>query len=646
MSFLDRLSVRGKLLTLLLLPILGFSFFNLRETWSSLQQMRTLDHVQRGMDLSIKAGRLLHDLQRERGTTAIFLGSKGTQMQADLPGRREAVDQSLGTFEGFLNDFDTSALPPQSKTRLEEVRNELAKLGSLRQDASAMKIDARGALDAYTRIANALGLLVSSQADAIRTPGLVVLGQTYATCVTTKELAGQERGLVGAILTQNRFGEGELRLFSHLLGAQEDQLAGFLQSAPPAEQALYQERVAGPVSVEVDRIRTNLLDKAESGNFGVAPEAWFKAATARIDAFKALEDLTAQALQTRVGKLKEAAQQAFLISFVASFLVWMITFFALYRIGLRIAKPLQDLATGLSHSDLTLQLPITSQDEIGAAAGAFNTYNDRLRQVFKGLAGTSTQVASGSIQLSASAEQISATSTLIAENSGAQRAAFERIAAAVTELSASIEQVSGSINRSQQESRAAVEAVQQGTDAGGKSAAAMEDIRTAATGMVSAVRLIQDIARQTNLLSLNAAIEAAKAGTMGKGFAVVAEEVRKLAERSGAAAREIGTLIEQSNASVDEGARTVAATVQSLGIIEANIQGLASMLLEVGAAAGEQASTSAEVAQQVDNNMARVAHNATATGELARAVAEIAHTAADLAHAAEDQNHAVGQFTV
>lgn len=339
-----------------------------------------------------------------------------------------------------------------------------------------------------------------------------------------------------------------------------------------------------------------------------------------------------------------ALWRSFLVNFGISFVVWMFTLYAVYRIGQRITRPLQAMSTGLAQSDLTLELPITSQDEIGEAASAFNTYNGRLRQVFQGLAGTSNQVASGSIQLSASAEQISATSTVIAENSNAQRTAFERIAAAVTELSASIEQVSGSIHRSQQESRAAVDAVQQGTEAGGKSAEAMEDIRGATNRMVSAVRLIQDIARQTNLLSLNAAIEAAKAGAMGKGFAVVAEEVRKLAERSGAAAREIGALIEQSNASVDEGARTVAATVQSLGTIDANIQSLAAMILQVGAAADEQARTSGEVAEQVDGNMARVAHNATATGELARAVAEIARTAADLAHAAEDQNHAMGQF--
>ncbi len=344
--------------------------------------------------------------------------------------------------------------------------------------------------------------------------------------------------------------------------------------------------------------------------------------------------------------LAQAPWRAFLFNVGISFVIWVLTFIVVYRVSLWITRPVQALADGLSRSDLSLQVDVESQDEIGQAAQAFNAYNSRLRSVFQQLMGSSSSVASGATQLSATSEQMAATSASLAQNSEAQRAAFERVAAAVNELSASIEQVSGNLRRSQKESEGAVAAVAQGILAGGESAKAMEDIRAATARMVSAVRLIQDIARQTNLLSLNAAIEAAKAGSMGKGFAVVAEEVRKLAEQSGAAAREIGELIEKSNASVDRGAGMVNGTVTALGSIDANIQGLAAMILEVGAAADEQAHTSGEVAQQVEENLSRVAHTAAATIQMAQTVAEVARTAADLARVAEDQNHLVGQFKI
>lgn len=131
----------------------------------------------------------------------------------------------------------------------------------------------------------------------------------------------------------------------------------------------------------------------------------------------------------------------FLFNFGGSLLIWIVTFVAVYRISLWITQPVAALAEGMRKSDLTLQLKVESQDEIGQAALAFNTYNGKLRTVFQNMSSASASVASGATQLSASSEQMAATSSNLASNAEAQRVAFERVAAASTELSASIEQV-------------------------------------------------------------------------------------------------------------------------------------------------------------------------------------------------------------
>ena len=156
--------------------------------------------------------------------------------------------------------------------------------------------------------------------------------------------------------------------------------------------------------------------------------------------------------------------------------------------------------------------------------------------------------------------------------------------------------------------------------------------------------MIDEIAFQTNLLALNAAVEAARAGEAGKGFAVVAEEVRKLAERSGSAAKEIATLIEASDTAVAEGRGTVTQTVEVLGGIRDHIGQVTSMALEIGAALEEQARTSNEVAQQVEEGARRASENASASTQLSATVQSLAETSDRLAATADGLQALTAQF--
>jgi len=308
--------------------------------------------------------------------------------------------------------------------------------------------------------------------------------------------------------------------------------------------------------------------------------------------------------------------------------------------ALKVIRPvlggLRGMLDGMRRSDLTLSLAVTGRDEIGLTAEAFNTYNGSLREVFRTLGQQASQVASGSSELSAAAEQVSASTQEIARNAEMQRSHTDQMASAMTELNASIDMVSADAEKSRQAADSAVLAARAGATVGQGTQEAMGAVRETTEQMVTAIRVIQEIARQTNLLSLNAAIEAAKAGSMGKGFAVVAEEVRKLAERSSASAREIEGLISRSQEAVGTGEAQVRSVVDRLEGIQGEVQTAAESVSHIAQASAEQARTASEVARLVDRVAQGLSSGASASVELAATSQQVAATSTQLARVSEE----------
>jgi methyl-accepting chemotaxis protein len=314
-----------------------------------------------------------------------------------------------------------------------------------------------------------------------------------------------------------------------------------------------------------------------------------------------------------------------------------------------IHRPLEafrKVLTATAQGDLTLRCDLTTRDEFGVMALLLNEMGEKLQGTIRAIQSAVDQVASGSHQLSAASDEMARTTASIAESANVQRDGSERMAAAITELSASISEVATGASQSQRQLDETERATKHGVSSGASTTQAMADITRTAGDISRAVTVIQDIARQTNLLSLNAAIEAAKAGAMGKGFAVVAEEVRKLAERSGAAAKEIGALLQEAQDAVGKGGDTVTSTVQALETIQGNLTAFGEVVRHITQATLEQNRTGEEAARQVEQGVSEAMQTASAATQLSATTDEIARTAQSLAQLSQSLAHQTAGFRV
>jgi len=266
------------------------------------------------------------------------------------------------------------------------------------------------------------------------------------------------------------------------------------------------------------------------------------------------------------------------------------------RKGLEFAKQLAD-------GHLDVRIDVDQKDEVGALAAALTDMAERLRAVVMQVNASAESVASGSQELSASSETLSQGAT-------EQAASVEEISSSVEEMAANIRQNAENSLQTESLAKKSADDARLGGQAVTQTVDAMRQI-------VDRIGFIEEIARQTNLLALNAAIEAARAGEHGKGFAVVAAEVRKLAERSGAAAGEIGQLSTASLA-VAEKAGTMLATIVP------DIERTSELVQEISAACREQTTGADQVNKAIQQLDQVIQQNASASEETASTSEELA----------------------
>jgi methyl-accepting chemotaxis protein len=334
-----------------------------------------------------------------------------------------------------------------------------------------------------------------------------------------------------------------------------------------------------------------------------------------------------------------------------------------FFISRMLTKPLNRavlVANAISEGNLQVTITATSEDEVGRLMSAMKTMDERLKEVLSETKSAADSLASSSQELSANSEQMS-------KGVGEQANRASLIATASEEMSRTVITVarnaSAMADSAVETTRIAhegetivarsVEEVKGIADTVHDSSHLMASLGERSKHIGDIVEVIKDIADQTNLLALNAAIEAARAGEQGRGFAVVADEVRKLAERTSQATTEIGAMIgaiqrevEKAIRKMEEGTERVTVGVKfatkagdALQTIVRSVQGLQTMVQEIASATEEMSSTSEQISADIDA-IALVSKEASSGSE------QIADSAADLAQLSTTLQRLVGRFKV
>jgi methyl-accepting chemotaxis protein len=521
------------------------------------------------------------------------------------------VREGLGLFQAKLAQYQ--ALIPQ-----------IEDLTTQNSDAVALAISRSDGSTALGQVEETMGALKASLSNRVST-GEVTAFPAYQAAtdmyLTMTDIFRQQRNILLAS------GDPELQDKWHAdyatgLTAIAEQMPLLQRTIPAGDTALFTAAKGA-----YDGLVT-AMDKAVN----VAMTRSDYLATAKVEEASALRAEADSMLDTMIETNKAALQQAdedantlynSSMTLLIALLIGSVLIAAVAAtwIVLSISRALKSalgLANAVAGGDLNATAVARSNDEIRDVIDALNTMVTKLRGVVTEVTNVTRNVAAGSQEMSATAEQLSQGAT-------EQASSTEEASASMEEMAATIKQSADNASQTERIARqSAADAIASG--------AAVDNAVTAMQTIAEKIMVVQEIARQTDLLALNAAVEAARAGEHGRGFAVVASEVRKLAERSQAAAAEISTL----SGTTVKAARSAG---EMLGRLVPDIQRTAELVEEISAASREQNTGAAQIntaIQQLD----KVTQQNTSAAE------QMSATSEELAGQAEQLQSAISYFRI
>jgi methyl-accepting chemotaxis protein len=625
--------------------------------------LRATERELAGLEAVRPVVRLINDLQQHRGLSNGVINGNG-----ELAPRREQKEKDVAEALARV----AAALPPDltADRRWTEATKAW---DALRKDG--LELTAGNNFDEHSKIIRTMLQRIGELADRYSMTSDPQVTTLYLLDTAVDRLPGaleqlaQLRGKGTGYLSRKAIVDQQKVEFGSMLGSLQSSLQGLRNNidrlavdSPDVAAAL-----RGPVddflrsSDEIEKIAASDIMFAV---FGTPAKDYFDKATLVIEKGYRLLDETVTGLARTELTARSARLRAQLWTEVA-IVVGLYALVAYLTAGVYLAiagsvRHLDDASRRMAEGDLTARVTIPSRDELRQVGTSFNAMADAFALLIGKVKTGTDEVLGASARLNDAARQASSSSEQQAAAASSMAAAVEQMTVSVDHIAQSAEDARRATESAGEQSRqgsrsvaAVVGEMDQIASSVRDSARMIEDLGTQSEKITSIVGVIREIADQTNLLALNAAIEAARAGEAGRGFAVVADEVRKLAERTAASTREIAGMVEAiqkgTGATVASMRNGVSRVESGVGIarqageamrqVESGSVHVVETVVDISSALREQSAASEELAKDVE----RIA---LMTEETSSSVAANAATADELQRLAAGLQAEVGRFRV
>lgn len=625
MIFIENLSFRNKLCLLLLVPILGILFFSLSGIVEKYQFTTAMDKIEVLTKMSTKVSSLLHETQKERGVTAVYVSSKGRKFAQRIEEQHKQTDirlQQLLIFFTGSNDkgFVLNRYSKKLQLAVNTVRLILEKIEIKRKQAKGFELETHEVITFYSQLNTDLLALLDEIPSLSLDANIAMRSNSYVSFLRAKELAGLERAVISSILSAgNNVGRQQLgsniQRSIALVAKQQAFYVNFRVSASTVSTQALQALDLSASATVVNEIRTAIFDgflNSGASLFNIKVDLWFDAISEKINGLKKIEnDISIELLQLSKSA-KQSATTALLFYSIIVILMMILTL-VLSVVVIRIVlgqlggepNHVSNFAQKIAEGDLSSQEPKLALSGLSACVLQISS---KLRDVV-------LNVKQGSDDSLTNAEYLSAETEKMSAVIDSQSLRSSQVASAVTQMSQTITQVASNtaaiaqsavgvtqltidakqiISQSKQEAQKVCDIVIN----------TEESIKVLSNKIIEVskvVDVINKIADQTNLLALNAAIEAARAGDHGRGFAVVADEVRSLAVHTVNSTQEIEQMINgvqqyaqqavnsinQSQSMVVSGVELVNETAHTIDNVVSEMNSLQGMVEQVASATEE-----------------------------------------------------------